>query len=210
MTHAILRPYRTEDRDALFDICVRTGHEGGDSRHLYPDPDLLPNIFAAPYVVLEPELAFVVEDGGRAVGYILGTADTASFVARYRTEWLPGLADRYPAPVQPQSPSTPAEMMTGLMHDPERMVLPELDAYPAHLHIDLLPSHQRYGYGRRLMETFLGALHARGVPAVHLSMLTVNTPARAFYDRVGFHEIAVPDPGPVTYLGRSTAERSPR
>ncbi|MFJ8846580.1 GNAT family N-acetyltransferase [Streptomyces cyaneofuscatus] len=210
MTHAILRPYRPEDRDALFDICVRTGHEGGDSRHVYPDPELLPNIFAAPYVVLEPELAFVVEDGGRAVGYIVGTADTASFVARYRTEWLPGLADRYPAPVQPQSPSTPAEMMTGLMHDPERMVLPELDAYPAHLHIDLLPSHQRYGYGRRLMETFLGALRARGVAAVHLSMLTSNTPARAFYDRVGFHEIAVPDPGPVTYLGRSTAATPPR
>ncbi|MGW7229438.1 GNAT family N-acetyltransferase [Streptomyces cyaneofuscatus] len=76
--------------------------------------------------------------------------------------------------------------------------------------IDLLPSHQRYGYGRRLMETFLDALHARGVPAVHLSMLTSNTPARAFYDRVGFHEIAVPDPGPVTYLGRSTAATPPR
>ncbi|MFJ1957768.1 GNAT family N-acetyltransferase [Streptomyces microflavus] len=206
----ILRPYRPEDRDALFDICVRTGHEGGDSRHLYPDPDLLPNIFAAPYVVLEPELAFVVEDEGRAVGYIVGTADTASFVARYRAEWLPGLTGRYPAPVQPQDPATPAEMMTGLMHDPERMVLPELDGYPAHLHIDLLPSHQRYGYGRALMETFLGALHARGVPAVHLSMVTSNTPARAFYDRVGFHEIAVPDPGPVTYLGRSTAATPPR
>ncbi|MEU3833296.1 GNAT family N-acetyltransferase [Streptomyces microflavus] len=206
----ILRPYRPEDREALFDICVRTGHEGGDSRHLYPDPDLLPNIFAAPYVALEPELAFVVEDGGRAVGYILGTADTASFVARYRTEWLPRLTGRYPAPVQPQEPATPAAMMTGLMHDPERMVLPELDGYPAHLHIDLLPSHQRYGYGRVLMETFLGALHARGVPAVHLSMVTGNTPARAFYDRVGFHEIAVPDPGPVTYLGRSTAATPPR
>ncbi|MFF7257992.1 GNAT family N-acetyltransferase [Streptomyces microflavus] len=173
----ILRPYRPEDRDALFDIYVRTGHEGGDSRHLYPDPDLLPNIFAAPYVALEPELAFVVEDGGRAVGYILGTADTASFVTRYRTEWLPGLTSRYPAPVQPQAPATPAEMMTGLMHDPERMVLPELDNYPAHLHIDLLTS---------------------------------NTAARAFYDRVGFHEIAVPDPGPVTCLGRGTAATPPR
>ncbi|MFF6907180.1 GNAT family N-acetyltransferase [Streptomyces sp. NPDC012389] len=210
MTPALLRPYRPADRDALFDICVRTGHEGGDSRHLYPDPELLPNIFAAPYVVLEPELAFVVEDDGRAVGYIVGTADTASFVARYRTEWLPGLTDRHPAPVRPHSPPTPTEMMTGLLYDPERMVLPELDAYPAHLHIDLLPSHQRYGYGRRLMETFLGALRARGVPAVHLSMVTANTSARAFYDRVGFHEIAVPDPGPVTYLGRSTAATPPR
>ncbi|WP_285781578.1 hypothetical protein [Microbispora sp. NBRC 16548] len=35
-------------------------------------------------------------------------------------------------------------------------------------------------------------------------MLTVNTRASAFYDRLGFHEILVPDPGPVSYLGRST------
>ncbi|MEV1045950.1 GNAT family N-acetyltransferase [Streptomyces sp. NPDC049916] len=199
---ATLRPYRPEDREALFDICVRTGHEGGDARHLYPDHDLLPSIFAAPYAVLEPDLAFVVEDGGRAVGYVLGTADTPSFVARYRAEWLPGLADRYPAPVR--EPATPTEAMTSLMHDPERMLLPELAAYPAHLHIDLLPEHQRAGHGRRLITAFLAALHSRGVPAVHLSMVTANTGARAFYDSVGFHPIPVHDPGPLTYLGRST------
>ncbi|MEU8671266.1 GNAT family N-acetyltransferase [Streptomyces anulatus] len=197
----VLRPYRPEDREALFDICVRTGHQGGDARHLYADPGLLPNIFAAPYAVLEPELAFVVEDGGRAVGYILGTADTASFVDRYRAEWLPGLAEHYPAPVR--EPATPTEQMTALMHDPERMILPELADYPAHLHIDLLPTHQRSGHGRRLMDAFLDALHEQGVKAVHLGMLSANTGARAFYDRVGFHEIAVPGDDDVTYLGRS-------
>jgi hypothetical protein len=35
-------------------------------------------------------------------------------------------------------------------------------------------------------------------------MVTTNTPARAFYDRLGFHVVPVPDPGPLTYLGRST------
>ncbi|MFE9252815.1 GNAT family N-acetyltransferase [Streptomyces sp. NPDC007088] len=200
---AVLRPYRPEDREALFDICVRTAHEGGDSRALYPDLELLPNIFAAPYAVLEPDLAFVVEDEGRAVGYIVGTADTASFVSRFRTEWLPGVSTRYPAPVGP--PTTPTEVMVDLMHRPERMLLPELSEYPAHLHIDLLPTHQREGHGRRLLQAFLGALHRKGVAAVHLGMVTSNTPARAFYDRVGFHEIPVPDPGPLTYLGRGTA-----
>jgi ribosomal protein S18 acetylase RimI-like enzyme len=33
-------------------------------------------------------------------------------------------------------------------------------------------------------------------------MATANTAARAFYDRVGFHEIEVPDPGRLTFLGR--------
>ncbi|WP_308441820.1 GNAT family N-acetyltransferase [Microbispora siamensis] len=72
------------------------------------------------------------------------------------------------------------------------------------LHIDLLHGHQRAGHGRALMTAFLHALAAKGVPAVQLSMLTVNTRARACYDRLGFHEIPVPDPRPVTYLGRST------
>ncbi len=202
-TYPAVRRYRPEDRAALYDICVRTGHEGGDARDVYPDHDLLPTIFAAPYAVLEPDLTFVLDDGaGNAVGYILGTADTPRFVKEFRTDWLPQVADRYPAPSGP--PATPTEMMITLLHTPERMVLPELADHPAHLHIDLLPDWQRRGHGRALMYRFLSELHGKGVGAVHLAMVTTNTPARAFYDRLGFGELAVPDPGPVTYLGRST------
>lgn len=203
---ATIRPYRPGDRDAVYDICVRTAHEGGDSRDVYPDQQLMPSIFAGPYVELEPELAFVVDDGERAVGYIVGTADTAAFVEAYRTRWLPTLVERYPAPTA--APRTPTEQMITLMHLPERMIVPELADYPAHLHIDLLPAYQRAGHGRSLMRTFLAALRAAGVPAVHLGMVPTNTAARAFYDRLGFHPIAVPDPGGVTYLGRSTDVKS--
>ncbi|QMU71036.1 GNAT family N-acetyltransferase [Streptacidiphilus sp. P02-A3a] len=198
-----IRRYRPEDRAALDDICVRTALEGGDSRTVYPDLRLLPSIFAAPYAVLEPDLAFVVDDGERAVGYILGTADTATFVKRYRAEWLPTLTERYPAPTR--AARTPGEQMLELMHRPERMLIPELAGHPAHLHIDLLPEHQRAGHGRALVDRLLAALREKGVAAVHLGMVTANTPARAFYDRLGFQPLAVPDPGPITYLGRSTA-----
>lgn len=68
--HPSLRP---RDRAALYDICVRTGHEGGDARHLYPEaPALLPDIFAGPYAELEPELAFVADDGGGRWGMSWG------------------------------------------------------------------------------------------------------------------------------------------
>ncbi|MFF3448791.1 GNAT family N-acetyltransferase [Streptomyces sp. NPDC002667] len=199
-----LRAYRSTDRAAVADVCVSTADEGGDSRALYPDEELMPTLFAEPYCVLEPELAFVLDDGrGRAVGYVVGTGDTAGFAARFRDTWIPRVAHRYPAPTTP--PRTPAEVMIGLLHTPERMVLPELAGHPAHLHIDLLPDFQRRGHGRALMHTFLTALHDRGVPMVHLGMVTANRPARAFYDRLGFHEIPVADPGPLTYLGRRTA-----
>ncbi|MFF1462304.1 GNAT family N-acetyltransferase [Streptomyces sp. NPDC058330] len=200
---AHVRRYRPDDREALADICVRTADNGGDSSHLYPDPGLMPTLFAAPYAHLEPELTFVLDDGtGRAVGYVLGTADTRRFVDAFRADWIGRVTERFPEPTG--SPGTLTEEMTALLYRPERMILPELDAYPAHLHIDLLPPWQRRGFGRKLMDAFLGALRDKGVAAVHLSMLTANTPARAFYDRLGFHEIAVPDPGPLTYLGRST------
>jgi ribosomal protein S18 acetylase RimI-like enzyme len=199
----LIRPYRTADRAAVADICVRTAELGGDSRHLYPDLELMPNLFAAPYAHLEPELAFVLDNGERAVGYIVGTANTAEFVEAFRREWLPTLRDAYPLPAEPR---TPSDQMIVLMHHPERMNVPELADYPAHLHIDLLPHYQRSGHGRALMTTFLDALHKAAVPAVHLGLVTANTAARAFYDRVGFHPIAVPDAGVLTYLGRATAQ----
>jgi ribosomal protein S18 acetylase RimI-like enzyme len=71
------------------------------------------------------------------------------------------------------------------------MLLPaeELAAYPAHLHIDLLPAAQRRGYGRRLIDALRAALAERGVPGLHLSYDPANTSARAFYDRLGFREL---------------------
>jgi ribosomal protein S18 acetylase RimI-like enzyme len=202
-----VRPYHPDDHAALYGICVRTAHEGGDSRHIYANLDLMPSIFAAPYAFLEPDLTFVVDDGDRPVGYILGTADTVAFAQAFRASWLPKMRERFPALDGP--PTNPSETMIHLMYHPERMVLPELAAYPAHLHIDLLPDHQRKGHGRALMNAFLDALHRRGTEAVHLSMVSVNTKARAFYDRLGFHEIPVADPGPLTYLGRRTDRTAP-
>lgn len=205
---AFIRSYRPTDRADVFDICVRTADAGGDSRHLYPDSELVPSVFAAPYLELAPDLAFVLDDGaGRAVGYVLGVDDTPRFVTAFRREWLPVVGGRYPAPADGVEPRTPSDIMAGLLHDPERMVLPELTGHPAHLHIDLLPRWQGQGHGRALIHTLLDALRAKGVGAVHLSMLTANTGARAFYERAGFHEITVPgsDPDEVTYLGRATA-----
>ncbi|MGW7266084.1 GNAT family N-acetyltransferase [Streptomyces sp. NPDC054842] len=198
-----VRPYRPQDRAAVEDICVLTAHNGGDSRPHYRDPGIFPAAFALPYVELEPDLAFVLDDGrGQAVGYVVGAADTARFAETFRAKWLPRVADRYPLPSGP--PASADQAIVALLHDPERMVFPEMAAYPAHLHIDLLPEWQGRGHGRALMRALLAALRDKGVPAVHLVMVTANTRARAFYDRLGFHEIDVPDPGPVTCLGRTT------
>jgi GNAT superfamily N-acetyltransferase len=94
--------------------------------------------------------------------------------------------------------------MLGLHLNPERMLVPELAGYPAHLHIDLLPEWQGRGLGRALMNAFLAGVRAAGAGRVHLGMAPANVKARAFYDRLGFIEIPVGSPG-VLYLGRDTS-----
>ncbi|AGZ40407.1 GNAT family N-acetyltransferase [Actinoplanes friuliensis] len=198
-----IRAYRPADLDAVYDICVRTADAGGDARGLYSSDKLMGDIFAAPYVTLEPEHAHVLDDGtGKAVGYVLGTADTNRFAQRYRDEWLPATEGRYPGPVA--EPATQEESMLWLHYHPERMVVPELADYPAHLHIDLVPEWQGKGYGRGLIDAFLAGLRAVGVPRVHLGMAAANVGARAFYDRLGFTEIPVPHLPTVVFLGRNT------
>ena len=198
-----IRPYRPSDRDALYDICVRTGDAGADATGLYSDPRILPDIFTGPYLHLDPELAFVLASDGQPdepLGYIIGTADTRRFVARYRDEWLPAVAGRYP---EGSGQGAQAARVRAL-HHPEWMLAEDLaERYPAHLHIDLLPQAQGQGAGRALMTRFLTALRAAGAPGVHLSMAADNTGARAFYDRLGFQPVAQPLPS-VTVLGRST------
>lgn len=183
---AEIRPYTPADYDAVSRICTLTAERGGDATGLYVSDELMPDIFVRPYVSLEPELAFVVEDEEGVAGYIVGVADTRRFVERFTAEWLPRIeaAYKHTEPVV-----TKDDLIRHLGFWPERMNIPEVDEYPAHLHIDLLPRLQRQGLGRQLIDTLAVALRERGVPGLHLTMDAANTEARAFYDRYGFTEL---------------------
>jgi ribosomal protein S18 acetylase RimI-like enzyme len=226
---ATVRRYQKTDLSALYDICVRTADAGQDARGKYLSDDLMPDLFAGPYVFLEPGFAFVLDHGDqdhgdqdhgdqdhgdqdhgcRAVGYVIGTPDTAAFARAYRERWIPRLAGRYPVP--PQPPVTPDDLMLALHYQPERMLWPGLPEYPAHLHIDLLPAFQGAGHGRRLMASFLDAAARAGAAGVHVTVVTQNVQAIGFYRRLGFALLDVADPGgsdgsdgsaTVIYLGR--------
>jgi ribosomal protein S18 acetylase RimI-like enzyme len=170
---------------------------------MYSTDDLLPDIFAGPYLALEPEHAYVLDGGERAVGYIIGTADTAGFVAAYRERWLPWLRERYQPLTGP--PLTEEDHRLYAMFHPERLLVPELVAHPAHLHVNILAGYRGSGHGRALIDTFLASVAKAGATSCHLGVRPANVDGRRFYARLGWQPVDVPGEEPGTYLVHPTS-----
>jgi ribosomal protein S18 acetylase RimI-like enzyme len=172
----------------LYEICLKTGDAGKDASGLFYDSLLLGQYYAAPYFFHDPSLCFIAEYQGIPQGYILTAAETEAFNQWMEQVWLPPLCRRYPEPYPSERTKSPFERhLVSLLHQPltspDRAPLP---SYPAHLHIDLLPSIQGQGAGNMLMRTLWNALTRRGCPGVHLGVSKSNPRAIAFYHKEGF------------------------
>ncbi|MEX2541055.1 MAG: GNAT family N-acetyltransferase [Trueperaceae bacterium] len=184
-----IRPYASEDLDSVYRVCLLTGDSGDDASELYDDPWALGHLYAGPYVTLEPELAFVLEDRDGLCGYVLGAADTRRFHRRMVESWLPPLQLALPEPHGDERQWSRTARIYYRLHHPE-LVYPEaLEPYPSHLHIDLLPRCQGRGNGRRLMERLLEALVELWSPGVHLGVGSANRRAHGFYEAMRFVEL---------------------
>ena len=187
MTGPHIRRYAPTDLEALYDICLKTGAAGKDATGMLDEPRLLGAVFAAPYGTLEPQHAFVLDDGaGVAAGYVIGAFDSRTFEARCDAAWWPSLRERFP----PQDDGrTFDRILIGLIHNPVRAAETVLAEYPSHLHIDLLEPYQSGGWGRRMLDVLFDSLRTAGSAGVHLGVSTANTRAHGFYLHLGFTEL---------------------
>jgi len=178
-----IRPYHASDLTSLYKICLQTAKSGGDATNLFEIPDLVGHFYLAPYVLYEPEVAFVVTNNNEPCGYIVGTKDSQQFFEKCEKDWLPILRVRYLL-----------RDKSSQMHDPRiikrihegHFVKKELVDYPAHLHINLLPETQGQGIGRKIMDIFMNNLKKLNVPALHLEVGKTNIGAIQFYEKMGF------------------------
>ena len=92
----IIRNYASTDLDSLYAIAVATGDSGSDASREFHAPELLGHVYAAPYAVFEPELAFVIEDEHGVAGYCVGALQTRAFEPLLDLRWWPPLRQRYP------------------------------------------------------------------------------------------------------------------
>ena len=161
----------------------------------------------------------MLDDGeGKAVGYTIGTAHTPSFCERWKSVYVSAIKTELQAlPEMDADDQEAKEALTRrcdvlldlIQNDPHKLaysnIAAELQPWPGHLHMDILPSHQRQGYGKQLARTFLDAAKAEGCSGAYLGMVASNSGAKAFYEACGFRRLPhVLDDGASGEMGRTT------
>jgi ribosomal protein S18 acetylase RimI-like enzyme len=191
-----IRPYRPGDESALASICLRTADTGRDATGLLEDDDIWASMFVLPYLEHDPAFAsVVVSDSGEPAGYIVAAADTEAFESWFADTWWPRFAERWPEPAEEL---TKQDGLLRYAYGRRGGQNPYAAAYPAHLHIDLLPELQRQGFGRRLIELLQRQLRDAGITGLHVVPSADNAAAVSFYERLGFTRLAR-EPGIVVF-----------
>ncbi|WP_426527333.1 GNAT family N-acetyltransferase [Bradyrhizobium sp. McL0615] len=201
-----IRPFRSADLDALYAISLATGHEGGDASHLYKDHKLIGHIYSAPYALLEPRLALVVEDDEGVAGFAVGTPDTGAWQERLEAEWWPKLRRQYTDPAaRPAAEWSADQRRAYAIHHPQRAPQQIVELYPAHLHLNLLERIQERGAGTMLFSEWMARASREGVGATHVGVNSANARGVRFWSRRGFDRLKLEDGGSdrTIWMGRS-------
>jgi ribosomal protein S18 acetylase RimI-like enzyme len=185
-----IRAARPDDQAAAYCVCLKTGDHGRDGEPFYrDDPDALGRIFVGPYLAYEPELGLVLEDTQGVCGYAFAALDSRAFYARYERDWRPRLCAEFPLPPGDPAQWTRAQVVHSWYHSPDYFTPEPYEAYPSHLHIDLLERARGRGFGRQMMAQAMERLRQRGSPGAHLGVSVLNPPALGFYQKLGFQEL---------------------
>lgn len=167
-----IREMRTSDISAVESICLQTAAPQLRKNETACENTLL--LYNRYYTRAELAHCFVAADeNDTAVGYILCAPD----FSRYRK----GFSACEVKQVRKLG------LLRGLRAKAEyKLQQPFQKAYPAHLHIDLLPGYQHMGLGTQLMDRLKAHLREHGISGVCLCVAKNNTGAVRFYQKHGF------------------------
>jgi ribosomal protein S18 acetylase RimI-like enzyme len=185
-----IRRFRPEDRDAVRHICFLTGSMGEPAEWMWRDEVSFADVFSGYYTDREPESCFVAVIDRDVVGYLLGCRDTSR-------AWNPAaIAGRHIVRrgivFRPGTAGFVWRSVVDIVGDLTRRRVRIADyefadpAFPAHLHINLLPTARGTGAGGRLVRSWLDDLRDADVPGCFLQTLAENSNAIAFFEAMGF------------------------
>jgi len=157
------------------------------------DQELFTSIWIEPYEKLRPNWTYVAEVDGRVVGYLTGCPDSPAFSRKkYLRCTLPLVAriacGGYRGATRP---GNFVRQAFGLKRSPESIfpsaLKRELSAhYPAHLHMNVEPTHQKTGAGTALFQRYATDIEQAGISGIHVYCAAAPLP---FYLRLNFKEL---------------------
>lgn len=172
-----IKPAIEKDLITLTNICLKTANNGGDASALIRQPDLLADLYVAPYFYAEDSSCLIAVERNIICGYLVATQDTKKYIAWLNSDWLPSLRKKYS--MKNQYLSSLEQYLVETIHQnssPPRHV----KRYPAHVHISLLPEAQRLGMGRQLLNYFEQQIIGNS-GGYYVTVSEENTAAQLFF-----------------------------
>lgn len=180
MSDITIRPYEPKDCTEVQKICIATAGPGFSETPRRQKAAVA--AFCQYFITRCPDLCFVaVNREDIPVGYLLCTPSFGKWCRYGPEQFLTGFP-------------------YGLLWSVGSMLgaIPYFRKYPAHLHINLLPSYRRLGLGRKLMAALEEALRRQECLGVSLCVNSRNHGAMRFYESCGFCVLGK-HPGSVAY-----------
>lgn len=169
-----IRKYEEKDYENVCYACLHS-EDDDTSEEL---GEFVLNTFCRYYIDNEPDNCFVVDDDGKAVGYVICAENYDKFKKIYDEEYFPRAISHGESRVEWATEAY-------ILHEKFK------DDYPAHLHIDILPKYQRMGLGGKLISALCDHLISKNICGVMLSTGTKNITANNFYKKYGFKELEI-------------------
>ncbi len=191
MADVTIRPYETRDRTAIRHICCETADRGNVVEAICDDRALVADLMTRYFTDHEPQSVWVAEGDGRIVGYLTGTVHPRRY---------DGWHDWWLVPT-----SVLAAVCRGVLFRRQTWRLlratwltwrrggfprhVSTQAYPAHLHVNVVEGFRGQGLGRRLVERFIEQARAAGRDGIHVILREDNQPACGLFERLGFEAL---------------------
>jgi ribosomal protein S18 acetylase RimI-like enzyme len=182
-----IRHFQPADKPALLEISADTAFFGDPVEAFLDDRRLFTDAFTAYYLEYEAPYAWVSETPAGLAGFLLGCADTTrqsrhwrSYILRYVL--VKAIFGNYK--LGKKTAGFAWGMFASMFRGEEAGV--DLNAYPAHLQIDVRKGYRGEGMGSRLIEAYLQQLRQLHVIGVHLTTTSHNEAACHLYEKVGF------------------------
>jgi hypothetical protein len=180
----VVRPYRPADREAIRDLCCRTGFLGKPIDPVFEDRELFADFLTDYYLSCEPDSAFVVTVDDAVKGYLLG----CRFPRRHQ---IFSVRQSFSLGAKallrlPRYKAESRRYIRWIVLNAWREV-PDAPRDVGHFHVNFLPEAKRIAVFRAVLKHFLRFLFDHGVKQISAQMVTFdNRRTIRLFERYGF------------------------